>query len=92
MSLVSPAKGCPGHVKHEDLNKDKGQIDPTLGAGTTNRGRVDHNFALAVEAAIADTRDKWATLRERLLAAYGPARGGRMICAITHDAPATTCR
>ena len=92
VSLVSPAKGCPGHVKHEDLNKDKGQIDPTLGAGTTSRGKVDHNFALAVEAAVADTRDKWATLRERLVAAYGPVRGGRMICAIAHDAPATTCR
>ena len=91
-SLVSPAKGCAGHVKHEDLNKDKGQIDPTIGAGTTNRGRIDANFRLAVEAAIADTRDKWAALRERLVAAYGPAQGGRMICAITHDRPATECR
>jgi hypothetical protein len=90
-SLVSPARGCAGHVKHEDLNKDKGQIDPTLGAGTTSRGAVDDNFAHAVQAAIDDTRDKWATLRERLLAAYGTTRGSRMICAITHDDPATTC-
>lgn len=91
ISLVSPAKGCPGHVKHEDLNKDKGRIDPAIGAGTTNRGKVDGNFASAVQAAIADTRDKWATLRERLVATYGPVRGARMICAITHDDPARTC-
>ncbi len=91
ISLASPAKGCSGHVKHEDLNKDKGQIDPTIGAGTTNRGKVNDNFAHAVQAAIADTRDKWATLRERLVATYGAARGSRMICAITHDDPARTC-
>jgi hypothetical protein len=91
VSIVSPARGCPNHVKHEDLNKDKGQIDPTLGAGTTARGAVDHNFAHAVDAAVDDTRDKWATLRERLLATYGAARGSRMICAITHDDPAKTC-
>jgi hypothetical protein len=90
-SIVSPARGCPNHVKHEDLNKDKGQIDPFIGVGTTNRGAVDHNFANAVEAAIDDTRDKWATLRERLLATYGATRGSRMICAITHDDPAKTC-
>lgn len=90
-SLVSPAKGCAGHVKHEDLNKDKGQIDPAIGAGTTNRGRADDNFARAVQAAIADTRDKWTILRERLVETYGAARGARMICAITHDDPARTC-
>jgi hypothetical protein len=90
-SIASPALGCQGHVKHEDLNKDKGQIDPTLGAGTTTRGAVDHNFARAVAAAIDDTRDKWAILRERLLSTYGAARGARMICAITHDDPAKTC-
>jgi hypothetical protein len=90
-SIVSPARGCPNHVKHEDLNKDKGQIDPSIGAGTTSRGMVDHNFAHAVEAAIDDTRDKWATLRERLLSTYGTVRGSRMICAITHDDPAKTC-
>ena len=91
VSLVSPEKGCRGHVKHEDLNKDKGRIDPTIGAGTTNRGKVDDNFTRAVRAAIDDTRDKWATLRERLLATYGTQRGARMICAITHDDPVRTC-
>jgi hypothetical protein len=92
LSLVSPASGCAGHVKHEYLNKDKGRIDPAIGAGATHRGQVDDNFRRAVEAAIADTRDKWATLQERLVAAYGPARAQRMVCAITHDRPATDCR
>jgi hypothetical protein len=91
VSLVSPSRGCPGHVKHEHLNKDKGQIDPTIGAGTTSRGKVDDNFKLAAEAAIVDTRDKWATFRERLLTTYGVTRGARMICAITHDNPVRTC-
>jgi hypothetical protein len=91
ISIASPEKGCPGHIKHEDLNKDKGTIDPQLGAGTTNRGKVNANFQHAVEAAIDDTRDKWAILRERLIAVYGPQRGGLMICALTHDNPARTC-
>ena len=90
-SLISPTRGCAGHVKHEDLNKDKGQIDPVIGAGTTHRGAVDDNFRHAVEGAIADTRDKWATLRERLVAAYGLERAARMICAITHDRPSADC-
>jgi hypothetical protein len=89
VSLVDVAAGCSGHTKHEDLNKDKGQIDPSIGAGTTKRGMIDDNFAAAVRAAITDTQDKWATLRERLVATYGADRGARMICAISHDDPAT---
>src|SRR5436305_1644513 len=58
ISLVTPATGCPGHVKHEALNKDMGTIDPAIGAGTTPRGRTGDNFKRAVEAAIDDTRDK----------------------------------
>jgi hypothetical protein len=91
LSNLSADVGCPHHVKHYYLNKDTGQIDPTLGAGKTPRGSVDDNFRHAVEAAIDDTRDKWAILRERLVAAYGPAKGHMMICAITHDDPAKTC-
>jgi hypothetical protein len=91
LSLASPAKGCSGHVKHEDLNKDKGTIDPSIGVGTTGRGKVGSNFRLAVEAAIGDTRDKWATLRERLNATYGPTKARLMTCALTHDNPAKTC-
>jgi hypothetical protein len=91
VSLASPLKGCPGHIKHEHLNKDKGQIDPVIGAGTTPRGMVGNNFSLAVNAAILDTQDKWATLRERLVAVYGPVRSQKMVCAITHDNPSRTC-
>jgi len=91
LSAASPSKGCPGHVKHEDLNKDKGTIDPSLGAGTTERGKVNANFQHAVSAAIDDTRDKWAMLRERLVATYGAQKGNMMICALTHDNPAKTC-
>lgn len=78
-------------VKHLALNKDKGRIDPKLGAGTTERGRVNDNFAHAVEAAIADSKDKWETLKEQLILTYGPSRGSKMICAITHDHPMKSC-
>ncbi len=78
-------------VKHAVLNKDEGAIDPLLGSGTTIRGRIQDNFARAVTAAIDDTRDKWATLRERLVAAYGARDGALMACAITHDDPMAAC-
>ncbi|HEY0281456.1 MAG TPA: hypothetical protein VGC27_02405, partial [Rhizomicrobium sp.] len=71
---------------------DKGQIDPTLGAGTTPRGIVDTNFAHAVTAAIADTRNKWAFLRSQLIARYGTRDGNLMICALTHDNAAKDCK
>ena len=83
--------GCPGRVTHFFLNKDTGTIDPVLGAGTTPRGKIDHNFARAVTAAIADTQDKWAFLRDRLLARYGTTDGNLMICALTHDDPERDC-
>ena len=78
-------------AKHDALNKDKGKIDPIFGAAGTARGKVGDNFRHAVEAAILDTRDKWATLSEQLIATYGQARGGKMICALTHDKPSKTC-
>lgn len=78
-------------VKHEFLNKDLGSIDPTIGKGITVRGKIDDNFAHAVEAAIDDTRDKWATLEEQLRATYGDRQGARMACAITHDHPLVDC-
>lgn len=92
LSNLSADVGCPQHVKHYYLNKDTGQIDPTIGAGKTPRGMIDGNFRYAVSAAIDDTRDKWAILRERLVAKYGSERGSMMICALTHDDPAKTCR
>jgi hypothetical protein len=78
-------------VKHLALNKDKGTIDPALGAGATERGKINDNFRHAVEAAIADSQDKWATLKEQLVLTYGPSRGTLMICALTRDKPMKAC-
>ncbi|MEW6581283.1 MAG: vWA domain-containing protein [Actinomycetota bacterium] len=84
--------GRLNRVKHRDLNKDKGPIDPTIGTGRTGRGGVAGNFARAVTVAIADTSDKWATLREKLIATYGNKRGALMICAIVRDDPVKDCQ
>ncbi len=86
---------CRRRVRHLVLNKDKGQIDPVTGttsAPTTSRGRVGSNFAKAVAGAIADTRRQWADLRSQILNAYGPRRGGLMVCAVTHDDPVKDCQ
>jgi hypothetical protein len=88
---VPEAAFCKGRVKHEVLNKDAGTIDPVIGAGTSSRGEVNDNFKRAVEAAIADTSDKWALLRERLEGRYGPQKAARMICALSNDSPAKQC-
>lgn len=82
---------CSGRVKHGMLNKDTGTIDPAIGVGTTPRGVVQGNFKRAVEAAVADSRDKWALLQERLEGRYGPAKAGKMICALTRDDPVKQC-
>src|SRR6185436_8382374 len=86
------ASDASHRAKHEYLNKDNGQIDPKFGKVGTPRGALEGNFQRAVEAAIADTRDKWATLSEALIAIDGADRGGKMICAITHDRPAKDCK
>ncbi len=87
--------GQPGNlgkrVKHEWLNKDKGVIDPALGAGTTVRGAVNNNFQNAVQAAIDDTIDKWTYLQAQIIATYGAVDGARMVCALADDDPATNC-
>jgi Ca2+-binding RTX toxin-like protein len=86
---------CRRRVRHLILNKDKGQIDPVSGATsapTTQRGLVGSNFAKAVAGAIADTRRQWADLRSQILSAYGPRRGGLMVCAVTHDDPVKDCQ
>ena len=92
LSLASPSKGCSGHVKHEDLNKDKGTIDPSIGVGTTNRGKIGDNFARAVNIAELDARDKIRTFKEKLEAKYGKAAGDRMFCAVTNDDPTSNCK
>lgn len=78
---------------HDQLNKDLGSIPLSgpIGAGTTSRGMHNHDFQSAVQAAIDDSTDKWALLRERLLATYGPVRGTAMVCALSHDDPGGTC-
>lgn len=83
---------CRGRVRHETLNKDTGDIEPGVGDGSTGRGEVNDNFRRAVEAATADTEDKWLLLRERLVARYGAQKGGRMICALQKDVPQKQCR
>ncbi len=82
-------------VRHEDVNKDKGDIDPVTGAATnprTKRGRVGANFARAVGLAIRDSRRQWADYRAELILRYGAQRGNLMICALTRDDPVTACQ
>lgn len=86
-SIVSPDSGCPNRVKHEYLNKDKGQIDPSICCGTTPRGKVANNFQKAVNGAISDSQDKLNTFRERLIDRYGLVKANLMMCAISHDNP-----
>tara|TARA_R110002073_G_scaffold91740_4_gene215669 strand:+ start:1411 stop:2400 length:990 start_codon:yes stop_codon:yes gene_type:complete len=96
-SFVDEATGCTysdagdHRIRHLNLNKDRGPIDPEIGAGLTERGMIGDNFERAVLAAIEDTQDKWDTFAERLVATYGPERGERMLCALTHDDPTDDC-
>ncbi|MDG2530680.1 hypothetical protein [Caulobacter endophyticus] len=69
---------CGGRIKHDYLNKD-----------TVHTGRGGYEKAMAVAA--ADTRAKWEQLSERVLARYGQARGGKILCAIKADDPRRTC-
>jgi len=78
-------------LRHLDLNKDTGTIDPRIGEGTTARGAITDNFERAVLAAIDDSADKWATFQEMLVAAYGAEQAALMVCAITHDDPMDDC-
>lgn len=85
-------EGPGGRVKHEYLNKDKGQIDPStgvIGAGSTDRGRVNNNFSKAVRAAVADTRQQWTYFEGRLREVY-PQRAKRILCAIKQDNPSNS--
>jgi hypothetical protein len=97
MSFVDEARGCvygdngEHRIRHLDVNKDMGPIDPEIGVGTTSRGAIGDNFRRAVEAAIEDSVDKWAVFRERLAAAYGAERAELMVCALTRDDPVNDC-
>ncbi len=98
ISFVDEKRGClygdneAHRVRHGDVNKDTGTIDPEIGIGTTKRGAMNDNFRHAVEAAIVDSADKWATYRELLIATYGAERGNKMVCALTSDKPMKTCK
>ncbi|MEW5683956.1 MAG: CinY protein [Pseudomonadota bacterium] len=81
---------CGARIQHAALNKDTGPIGATIGPGTTPRGNHNDNFASAVRVATADTVDKWKLFRELVVARYGAANGGRIICAMARD-NATTC-
>lgn len=88
---IPEAAFCKGHVRHADLNKDEGRIDPDIGAPETLRGKVGQNFQHAIAAAIADSRSKWRVFSARLTQTYGADKARRMICAIGHDEPSKSC-
>tara|TARA_R110000868_G_scaffold80881_2_gene229297 strand:+ start:1887 stop:2900 length:1014 start_codon:yes stop_codon:yes gene_type:complete len=96
-SFIDEERGCfygdegQHRIRHLNLAKDTGEIDPQIGTGHSERGAMNDNFRRSVEAAIEDSADKWATLRERLVATYGETNGGMMICAITRDNPTRDC-
>ena len=97
ISFVDEEKGCyygssgAHRIRHLDVSKDTGTIDPTIGSGKSERGKVNNNFKRAVEAAIADSVDKWAIYRELLVKKYGQEKAMTMICALTHDNPTKSC-
>lgn len=85
---------CHGRVRHQSINKDKGEIDVVtgaIGAGKTARAKGNTNFKRAVDAAVADTKIQWELLEAGLLETYGPASSALMICALKQDDPAETC-
>lgn len=96
-SFLGEEKGClygeagAHRVRHLNVNKDTGVIDPVIAGGKTERGANNDNFKRAVEAAIVDSSDKWATYAERLVEEYGPERGSIMICVLTHDDAVKDC-
>ncbi|MGE0025607.1 MAG: VWA domain-containing protein [Thermoleophilia bacterium] len=98
---LSPVDGCRSgllrtpRVRHKELNKDEGDIDPVTGAATaptTARGKAGTNFASAVALAIADTRRQWSDLRTEIVRVNGPARGNLIVCALTRDDPLKDCQ
>ena len=78
-------------VDHATLNKDNGKVEPGRSIGKTPRGKLNNNFQFAVDAAIADTMDKWQTMIELLIATYGETKGHKLICAIVSDDPIRDC-
>ncbi len=98
---LSAVDGCRSglrrtpRVRHNELNKDQGTIDPVTGAATaptTIRGQAGSDFSNAVSLAIADTRRQWSDLRAEIVRLNGPKRGNLIICALTRDNPLRDCQ
>ncbi len=93
--------GKPGtsddRVKHSDLNKDRGTIDPRTGATsgpTTERGKGwgGSNFGAAVAGARGHVKQTWADLTAAIRSRYPGPRGAAIVLAISSDTPWTRCR
>lgn len=83
-------------VKHADLNKDRGLINPRTGATSdakTDRGRVagGANFAHAVAGARSHVIQTWADLTGLIRMRYPGDRGERIVGALSSDHPWTRC-
>jgi hypothetical protein len=90
--------GKPGtmseRVKHSDLNKDKGLINPSTGevsSPKTDRAKIGENFRLAVTGARAHVAQTWADLTAAIRARYPGARGETIVRALSSDTPWTRC-
>lgn len=98
-ALTHSSCGKPGssgdRVKHSDLNKDRGVIDPRTGATSqpdTSRGKLGRNFAAAVTGARDHVAQTWVDLTAAIRARYPGARGAAIIGAIASDTPWTRCQ
>ncbi|GAA4603409.1 hypothetical protein GCM10023195_11270 [Actinoallomurus liliacearum] len=102
-AITGERAGCTDggrtRLKHAWINKDHGVIDARTGVTSctedgknvcTARGQVQDNFSRAVRLAIDDTRRQWHDFAAAVRQTY-PGRGDRIICALTHDDPTTTC-
>ncbi|MFF4009070.1 hypothetical protein [Streptomyces sp. NPDC001717] len=78
------AADCEGRIPHDRvLNKD------TTAAPRFER---DDNYARATAGATAEITRQWNDFKAELLTTYPDHdRGARMICVLTHDAPAAGC-
>jgi hypothetical protein len=98
--ILHGAKVCldEGRIAHFILNKDDGTIkvvpavlfplaSPLTSNPLTRRGQIGHNFELAVDGAIIETRRQWSDFRAELVSRYGPKRGSLIVCALTRDNP-----
>lgn len=89
-----PKKDCPGRTSHDELNKDKENINTVTGFvddPIDPRGKVHDNAQRAVNGAINEARRQWAIFRHELVQRYGAEKGGKMICALTSDSADRSC-